>query len=78
MEERELAPGDVVLVYTDGVSEALNGEGEEFGDERLLEAARQNRHLSLPELLVAVIDQAQRFSPDEQADDITLIVAKCK
>src|SRR6516225_7138962 len=78
MEERELAPGDVVLVYTDGVSEALNGEGEEFGDERLLEAARQNRHLSLPELLEAVIDQAQRFSPDEQADDITLIVAKCK
>jgi serine phosphatase RsbU (regulator of sigma subunit) len=77
MEERELAPGDAVMLYTDGVTEALNGEGEEFGEERLLEAAQRNCQLSLPELLVAVADQARRFSPHEQADDITLIVAKC-
>jgi sigma-B regulation protein RsbU (phosphoserine phosphatase) len=76
-EERELAPGDAVLLYTDGVTEALNGEGEEFGEDRLLEAARQHGELSLPELLAAVADQARRFSPHEQADDITLIVAKC-
>ena len=62
MEERELAPGDTVLLYTDGVTEALNGEGEEFGEKRLLEAARQHRELPLPELLAAVTDQAQRFS----------------
>ena len=77
MEERELAPGDAVLLYTDGVTEALNGEGQEFGEERLLEAARQHRELSLPELLSAVADQARRFSPHDQNDDITLIVAKC-
>jgi serine phosphatase RsbU (regulator of sigma subunit) len=77
MEERELGPGDAILLYTDGVTEALNGEGEEFGEQRLLEAARQHSQLSLPELLVAVADQARRFSPHEQADDITLIVAKC-
>jgi serine phosphatase RsbU (regulator of sigma subunit) len=77
MEERELAPGDTVLLYTDGVTEALNGEGEQFGEERLLEAARQHRELSPPELLAAVADQARGFSPHEQADDITLIVAKC-
>src|SRR6516162_2990178 len=77
MEERELAPGDAVLLYTDGVTEALNCEGEEFGEKRLLEATRQHRELSLPELLVAVADQARRFSPHEQTDDITLIVAKC-
>src|SRR6266567_1818708 len=77
MEERELAPGDAVLLYTDGVTEALNGEGEEFGEERLLEATRQHRELSLPELLAAVAEQARRFSPHEQTDDITLIVAKC-
>jgi serine phosphatase RsbU (regulator of sigma subunit)/catechol 2,3-dioxygenase-like lactoylglutathione lyase family enzyme len=77
MEERELAPGDAVLLYTDGVTEALNGEGEEFGEEGLLEAARQHRELSLPEMLETVTDQARRFSPYEQADDITVIIAKC-
>ena len=77
IEERELAPGDAILLYTDGVTEALNGEGEEFGEERLLEAARQHSQLPLRELLVTVADQARRFSPHEQADDITLLVAKC-
>src|SRR5215467_11189236 len=77
MEERALAPGDALLLYTDGVTEAPNGEGEEFGEERLLEVTRQHRALSPPELLAAVADQARRFSPHEQTDDITLIVAKC-
>lgn len=78
MEGRELAPGDAILLYTDGVTEALNAEGEEFGEERLLEAARQHRELPLAELLAAIADEARRFSANEQSDDITLIVAKCK
>jgi serine phosphatase RsbU (regulator of sigma subunit)/catechol 2,3-dioxygenase-like lactoylglutathione lyase family enzyme len=78
MEERQLAPGDAVVLYTDGVTEARNDEGEEFGEQSLLEAARQHRDLSLAELLAAVADKARRFSPQEQSDDITLIVAKCK
>ena len=77
MEERELAPSDAVLLYTDGVTEALNDRGEEFGEDRLLQAAQQHRGLSLPEFLAAVADQARSFSPHEQADDITLIIAKC-
>jgi serine phosphatase RsbU (regulator of sigma subunit) len=77
IEERELAPGDAILLYTDGVTEALNGEEEEFGEERLLEATLQHRELPLPELLAGVADQVRRFSPHEQADDITLIAAKC-
>ena len=77
MEERELAPGNAILLYTDGVTEALNGEGEEFGEQRLLAAARHHSQLSLSESLSAIADQARKFSPDEQADDITLIVAKC-
>ena len=77
MEERELAPGDAILLYTDGVTEALNGEGEEFGEQRLLEATWQHSQLSLPESLLAISDKARKFNPHEQADDITLIVAKC-
>jgi phosphoserine phosphatase RsbU/P len=77
MEERELAPGDAVLLYTDGITEAQNGEGEEFGEERLLEAARQHRELAPPELLATVADEVRRFSPHEQGDDITLTIAKC-
>ena len=77
LEERQLAPGDSILLYTDGVTEALNIEGEEFGEEALVEAARRHGELSPPELLAAVVDQARRFSPYEQADDITLIAAKC-
>ena len=77
MEERELAPGDAILLYTDGVTEARNADGEEFGEQRLLQAARQHRDLSPPELLAAVAGRAREFSPHEQADDITLIVAKC-
>ena len=77
MEERELAPGDAIVLYTDGVTEAVNGEGEEFGEARLLAAARQHSELSLRELLATVADQARKFSPHEQADDITLMIAKC-
>lgn len=77
MEERELGPGDTILLYTDGVTEAMNAKAEEFGEERLLKAAREHSQLPLPELLAAVADQARSFSPHEQADDITLIVAKC-
>jgi phosphoserine phosphatase RsbU/P len=77
LEERQLAPGDALLLYTDGVTEAVNDTGEEFGEERLLQAVRQHGELSLPELVAAVADKARRFSPDEQADDITLIIAKC-
>jgi serine phosphatase RsbU (regulator of sigma subunit) len=78
IDECELAPGDALLLYSDGVTEALNDDGDEFGEERLLEAARQHRELSPPELLAAVADQVRGFSPHEQADDITLIVAKCR
>jgi serine phosphatase RsbU (regulator of sigma subunit) len=77
MEERELSPGDAFLAYTDGVTEARNSDGDEFGEERLVESVRQYRQLSPPELLEAVAEQARRFSPDEQSDDVTLIAAKC-
>ena len=77
IEERQLFPGDTLVLYTDGATESFNHAGEEFGERRLLEALRQHRELSSQELLAAVTDQVRRFSPHEQADDITFIVAKC-
>src|SRR5262245_28172302 len=77
IEERRLDPGDTLALYTDGATESSNLRGEEFGEERLLEALKQYRELSSQELLAAVTAQVRQFGPREQADDITLIVAKC-
>lgn len=76
-EERRLDAEDVLVLYTDGVTESANGDGEEFGEERLIEAVRRNVSLALPDLIAAVVDRVREFSPQEQQDDITLIVARC-
>ena len=73
-----LMPGDTLALYTDGVTEACNDRGEEFGEDRLAETLHQHRRLPAKGLLSAVVDQVQRFSPQEQQDDITLIVARCQ
>jgi serine phosphatase RsbU (regulator of sigma subunit)/predicted enzyme related to lactoylglutathione lyase len=78
VEERQLRTGDVMALYTDGVTEAFNDADEEFGEERLIEVLRQNREQSSEAIIAATVDEVRRFSPSEQHDDITLIVAKCK
>jgi serine phosphatase RsbU (regulator of sigma subunit)/predicted enzyme related to lactoylglutathione lyase len=74
--EQELSPGDVLALYTDGVTEASNENGEEFGDHRLIELMRQYRELPCQALLATIVDEVRRFSPAEQTDDITAIIAK--
>jgi len=78
MREQELFPGDVLALYTDGVTEASNDRGEEFGERLLIEALRQHRELSCQALLAAIVDGVRRFASQEQHDDITAIVAKFK
>jgi serine phosphatase RsbU (regulator of sigma subunit) len=73
----QLSPGDIFTLYTDGVTEACNESEEEFGEDRLIAALQQNSPLPPAEILSATINEIQRFSPHEQQDDITLIVAKC-
>jgi serine phosphatase RsbU (regulator of sigma subunit)/predicted enzyme related to lactoylglutathione lyase len=75
--ECQLAPGDIFTLYTDGVTESFDEFEEEFGEDRLIAALQQNSALSPQALLSAVIDEIKKFSPGEQHDDITLIVAKC-
>jgi serine phosphatase RsbU (regulator of sigma subunit)/catechol 2,3-dioxygenase-like lactoylglutathione lyase family enzyme len=71
-----LGPGDLLALYTDGVTESPNTAGEEFGEERLSDALRRHRDLPAKEMVAAVVDDVVTFSASEQFDDITLIVAK--
>jgi serine phosphatase RsbU (regulator of sigma subunit) len=66
----------MIAFYTDGITESFNDAGEEFGEQRLVAALSRHRVLRSSDLLSAVVDEVHRFSPREQHDDITLIVAK--
>jgi sigma-B regulation protein RsbU (phosphoserine phosphatase) len=73
----DLAAGDTLVLYTDGVTEATNGEGEEFGESRLVDALANHSRLPLEALLQAVVNAVQKFSGgSEQQDDITLVIAR--
>lgn len=74
IEEQQLLPGDTLALYTDGITESSNDAGEEFGQQRLIETLRRHRGLRSQPLLEAVIEEVRRFNPNEQQDDITLIV----
>ena len=75
--ECELAPGDVLVIYTDGISEAGPNEEEEFGEERLIAAIRKYQQQSAGEILDNILSDVQQVSRGRQADDMTLIVATC-
>jgi serine phosphatase RsbU (regulator of sigma subunit) len=78
IDECQLFAGDILALYTDGVTESFSDSGEEFGEQSLIDALRRNREHSSQALVTAIVDEIRRFSPREQHDDITLIVAKCK
>jgi phosphoserine phosphatase RsbU/P len=72
-----LGPGDLLVVYSDGVTEAANTAEEEYGEQRLIEVLN-SRRADWPDAIVsAVMESLNRFtSGAPQADDITLVVAK--
>jgi serine phosphatase RsbU (regulator of sigma subunit) len=78
MAECSLFPGDTFALYTDGITESFNNAGEEFGEDRLINALQQKRSLSPQNLLDSVVEEVRRFSAREQHDDITLIIARCR
>jgi serine phosphatase RsbU (regulator of sigma subunit) len=73
----QLQSGDMLALYTDGITESFNESGEEFGEQGLIEALRRNREESPRAAVAAIIDEVRRFNAHEQHDDITLIVARC-
>ena len=71
-----LQPNDVLVIYTDGVTEANDADGNEFGEARLEEVVRANVSLAPAGLLTAIQQAVQKFSAGEQFDDLTLVVAR--
>jgi serine phosphatase RsbU (regulator of sigma subunit) len=74
--EVEIAAGDVLVFYTDGITEATNSVDEEFGEKRLLETICANVHLAPSLLLDAIVAATLAFSGSELRDDLTLVVAR--
>jgi serine phosphatase RsbU (regulator of sigma subunit) len=72
--ECALEHGDRLIFYTDGITEARDPEGEEFGEDRLAEAAVRVRTTSAPEIKDALLDQVTAFCRARFEDDATLIV----
>ena len=75
----QLHPGDTLVLYTDGVTEASNANGEEFGELRLVDVLASHAHLPLESLQQEVVSAVQSFSSgSEQQDDITLVIARAR
>jgi len=69
--------GDFVLMYTDGVPEALNAHGEEFGEDRLQRVVLARRHAPATEIVAAVRDELDRhIGTTAPFDDSTLVIAR--
>jgi serine phosphatase RsbU (regulator of sigma subunit) len=71
----QLAPGDLLVLYTDGVTDAEDGDGASFGEDRLLETVRANRECSAQDVQDALMTEIHSFVGDApQFDDITLMI----
>ena len=72
-----LDAGDVLVAYTDGISEAMNAADEEWGEERFMEAIGPNRALPARALIDRLITSADTFvAGAPQHDDMTLLVVR--
>ena len=72
-----LAPDDALILYTDGVTEAVNGEGEMLGDDRLRDAIAANLGGSADETIGAICGALAAFTGGaEPADDVTVVVVR--
>ncbi|HEX7878405.1 MAG TPA: PP2C family protein-serine/threonine phosphatase [Candidatus Eisenbacteria bacterium] len=72
-----LGPGDCLVFYTDGVTEARpNGQDEEYGERRFLEQLERLRHVAPRRMMDAILEDVAAYAGDEQADDITLIIIR--
>lgn len=75
----QLAPGDLLVLFTDGIVETPNLAGEEFGETRLAGLLGRHRHRPLPEVSRIVLDELERWSEGTpRHDDVTLVLARAR
>jgi sigma-B regulation protein RsbU (phosphoserine phosphatase) len=73
----KLQSGDILLMFTDGVSEAMNAADDEFGEERMMDAVRSAAVLKSEALIAHLMSAADEFAAGApQHDDMTLVVAR--
>lgn len=73
----DIEPGDILLIFSDGISEALSPNDEEYGEKRLIETVQQLKKCSAHEILEAALKDIHQFMDTApQHDDITLMVLK--
>jgi sigma-B regulation protein RsbU (phosphoserine phosphatase) len=71
-----LGHGDILAIYSDGVTEAFSDAGEEFGEARLIHELWESRDLPVGALVDSVLQTVLRYSGSEQEDDQTLVLAR--
>jgi serine phosphatase RsbU (regulator of sigma subunit) len=73
-----LQPHDILVIYTDGVTEANDANDNEFGEKRLAAVVTENPSAGPAELIAIIQRAVQQFSVGEQFDDLTLVVARAR
>lgn len=77
--ELKLESGDVLAAFTDGLIEACNPQGEEFGEDRVIQTLIHNAHLSAAEIEQQILRTVKAWTQEaEQEDDLTLVIFKVK
>jgi serine phosphatase RsbU (regulator of sigma subunit) len=76
--EAQLKTGDVLAIYTDGISETTGHNGEEFGEGRLLETVRKSVNLEAAQIVRNVENAAEQFRLGEQVGDLALVIARAR
>ena len=72
-----LAPGDIVVLPTDGIEETTSSDGTQFGQQRILEVVRAEQKRSASKIAQLVLQAARDFAQGEpQHDDMTIVIAK--
>jgi len=71
-----LNSGDTLILFTDGVSEAMNNQGVEYGEDKLLTVIESHQHEKAETILNRIVESVQEYSGAYQSDDITLVVVK--